>query len=548
MKKTITTYTLRLVAFLLLAFIPASFLSATTGYFFYVQFANKNNSPYSLSNPSAYLSQRAIDRRQTFGISIDSTDLPVNPAYISQIENLGMHVHCVSKWMNGATVLLADTTKMSLVRVLPFVTKVQYTGMRAAALPVSKKMKAETTSFNYGTAATQINQVNGAYLHNAGYTGRNIVVGVLDAGFYNANINPAFDSLRLQGRLLGTKDVAEPNSNVYTLDAHGANVLSIMTGNLPGQFLGVAPHASFWLIRTEYAPTEYLVENDFWASGIEFADSVGVDVVNSSLGYTEYDDPSMNFTYADMNGKVSRASRAANMASKKGIIVCNSAGNDGNKTWHYIGAPADADGILAIGAVTSTGVPSVFTSYGPSSDNRIKPDISAMGSLTAFVNINGVPSNGNGTSYSSPVMTGMIACLLQGYKERNAPHNVEAVRIALIHSGSLFNTPTAQLGYGIPDFEYALKFPMFDSLKKVEAANFELIYNAQERNIHILMFNRQDTTGKTVRLYSATGYLMATQQMTDAIMILSANNLSTGIYLVSISGNGKNETRKIIIH
>jgi len=548
MKKTITTYSLRLFAFLLLAFMPASFLSATTGYFFYVQFANKNNTPYSLSNPSTYLSQRAIDRRQTFGISIDSTDLPVNPAYISQIESLGMHVHCASKWMNGTTVLLADTTKMNLVRALPFVTKVQYTGMRAAALPVSKKMKSETTSFNYGTAATQINQVNGVYLHNAGYTGRNIVVGVLDAGFYNVNVNPAFDSLRLQGRLLGTKDIAEPNSNVYTLDTHGANVLSIMTGNLPGQFLGVAPHASFWLIRTEYAPTEYLVENDFWASGIEFADSAGVDIVNSSLGYTEYDDPSMNFTYADMNGKVSRSSRAANMASKKGIIVCNSAGNDGNKTWHYIGAPADADGILAIGAVTSTGVPSVFTSYGPSSDNRVKPEISAMGSLTAFVNINGVPSSGNGTSYSSPVMTGMIACLLQGYTERNIPHSVEAVRTALIHSGNSFNAPTSQLGYGIPDFEYALKFPMFDSLKEVEAANFELIYNPQEKNIHILMFNRQDAAGKTIRLYSATGCLMATQQMNDAITILPANNLSAGIYLVSISANGKNETRKIMIH
>jgi len=548
MRKTFTGNGFRLFLFMILAFMPLSFLSAATGYFFYVQFANKNNTPYSLSNPSAYLSQRAIDRRQTLGISIDSTDLPVNPSSISQIENMGIHVHCTSKWMNGVTVLLADTTKMSLIRALPFVTKVQYTGMRAAALPVSKKMKAETSTFNYGTAAAQINQVNGAYLHNSGYTGKNIVIGVLDAGFNNANVNPAFDSLRLQGRLLGTKDFAEPGSNVYTLDSHGAFVLSIMTGNLPGQFLGVAPHASFWLIRTEYAPTEYLVETDFWASGIEFADSVGVDVVNSSLGYTQFDDASMNFTYADMNGKVSRASRAANIASKKGIIVCNSAGNDGNKTWHYIGVPADADGILAIGATTSTGAPSYFTSFGPSSDNRIKPDVSAMGASTAFVNTSGVPATGNGTSFSSPVMAGMIACLLQGYKERNAPHSVEDVRTALIRSGNLFNAPTTQLGYGIPDFEYALKFPLFDSLKKVEASNFEVIYNAQKKNIHVLLFNRQEAAGKTVRLYSVTGCLMAAENMTDAITILPANNLSAGIYLVSISGNGKNETRKIIVN
>jgi serine protease AprX len=548
MKKTVTPYTLRLFTFLLLTFIPASFTSATTGYFFYVQFANKNNTPYSLSNPSAYLSQRAIDRRQTLGISIDSTDLPVNPSYISQIENLGIHVHCTSKWMNGVTVLLGDTTKMSLIRALPFITKVQYTGMRAAALPVSKKMKAETTTFNYGTAATQINQVNGAYLHNSGYTGKNIVVGVLDAGFNNANVNPAFDSLRLQGRLLGTKDFAEPGSNVYTLDSHGAFVLSIMTGNLPGQFLGVAPHASFWLIRTEYAPTEYLVETDFWTSGIEFADSVGVDVVNSSLGYTEFDDPSMNFTYADMNGKVSRASRAANIASKKGIIVCNSAGNDGNKAWHYIGSPADADGILAVGATTSTGEPSYFTSYGPSSDNRIKPDVSAMGASTAFVNTNGVPLTGNGTSFSSPVMAGMIACLLQGYKEQNMPHSVEDIRTAVIHSANLFNNPTALLGYGIPDFEYALRFPLFDSLKKVNSSNLGITYNASDKTIHVFMLNRQDVNGQTARLYSVTGCLVAEKEITEAITVLPANNLATGIYLVCISVNGKNETRKIIVN
>jgi hypothetical protein len=547
MNKTTTNSISRILAAVFLTFIPVSFLSATTGYFFYVQFANKNSSPYSLSTPSAYLSQRALDRRLALSIPIDSTDLPVNPSYLSQIKNLGIQVQCTSKWMNAATLLLADTSKMSQVRALSFVKKVQYTGLRSAALPVSQKMKSETETFNYGSATTQINQINGAYLHNLGYTGKDIVIGVLDAGFYNANVNPAFDSLRIQNRLLGTKDFAEPNSNVYTLDTHGANVLSIMTGNLPGQFLGVAPHSSFWLIRTEYAPTEYVVETDFWCAGIEFADSVGVDVVNSSLGYTQFDDSTMNFTYADMNGTVSRASRAANIASKKGIIVCNSAGNDGNKSWHYVGSPADADGILGIGAATSTGVPSSFTSFGPSSDGRVKPDVSAMGTLTAYVYNNGTPSNGNGTSYSSPVMAGMVACLLQGYKERNLPRTVEAVRAALIHSGNLFNAPTTQLGYGIPDFEYALKYPTFDSLKNINGQNFTINYNAQNKTIHVLLYDRQEATGKTIRVYSVTGSLMAQKSMTEAVSIISTEKYSKGIYLVSIAGNGQNETRKLIV-
>ena len=303
-------------------FISTSVQSAVTSYYFYVQFANKNNSPYSLSNLSEFLSARAISRRTTFSVTCDSTDLPVNPSYIQQVENLGVHVHSKSKWMNGATVLLTDSSKMSLVRALPFVKRVQYTGKIDVDSPVSpRRSKNETTTSEYGSATTQINQLNGKYLHNLGFRGKDIVIGVIDAGFTNVNVNSAFDSLRIQGRLLGTKDIINPNSNIYAEDTHGAMVLSTMTGNLAGQFLGTAPDASYWLIRTEYGPTEYLVETDFWCSGIEFADSVGVDVVNSSLGYSTFDDTKMNFSYADMNGKVSRASIAANLASKKGIIV-----------------------------------------------------------------------------------------------------------------------------------------------------------------------------------------------------------------------------------
>jgi serine protease AprX len=532
---------------LFLLFLHSGSLSAKTSYFFYIQLTNKNNSPYTLSNPSVYLSERAIARRAFFGITCDSTDLPISPFYVSQIESIGTKIHCRSKWMNGVTVLVGDSNIMKQIRALPFVKWVQYTGKRDVSLPVSAKIKAEKTTLNYGSAKVQINQINGSYFHNAGYTGQGILIGVLDAGFTNVNVNHAFDSLRLQGRLLGTKDIAEPNSDIYSLDEHGADVLSIMTGNLPGKYLGTAPNASYWLIRTEYSPTEYLVETDFWTSGIEFADSVGVDVVNSSLVYTEFDDPSLNFTYNDMNGKVSRASRAATLASKKGIIVCNSVGNYGSSLWQYLGSPADADGIVTIGAVTSIGSSSDFSSFGPSSDGRVKPEICALGTSTALVDKNGSISTGNGTSYSSPVIAGTVACLIQALKETNSHFDIESIRTLLIQSASVYPNPTDQLGYGIPDFDKVLKYLNFYNSKKTELVSFEVNYNAQDKAIHLVMFNNSETTEKIARIYSIIGCEIVEKTITGTITILPVPKMTSGIYLVCISENGKLESKKIIV-
>lgn len=530
-----------------LLFLQSGMVSAKTSYSFYIQLDNKNYSPYTLSNPSSYLSERALERRAFFGIECDSTDLPISPFYISQIKCVGVTIHCMSKWMNGVTVLVADSNLMKQVRLLSFVKWVQYTGKRDVALPVSSKVKAETTTLNYGSAATQENQIKGSFFHNAGYNGKGIVIGVLDAGFTNVNTNHAFDSLRLQGRLLGTKDIAEPNSNIYSLDEHGANVLSIMSGNLAGKYLGTAPKASYWLIRTEYAPTEYLVETDFWTSGIEFADSVGVDVVNSSLNYTEFDDSSMDLTYNDMNGNVSRASRAASLASKKGIIVCNSAGNYGSSMWQYLGSPADADGVIIVGSVTSTVSPSNFSSYGPSSDGRIKPEICALGTLTAFVNKNGVVSTGSGTSYASPVIAGTIACLVQALKETNSHFDVESIRTLLIQSSNMYHNPTDQLGYGIPDFDKVLKYLNSYDSKKMETSSFEPYYDVIDKTIRVTLFNNSETTEKIVRVYSITGCKMLEKTITGIISILPANKLSVGVYLISFTGNGKMESKKIIV-
>jgi serine protease AprX len=524
--------------------IPAT---AQTNYYFYVQLKNKNNSTYSLSNPSAYLSQRSIARRATFNILVDSTDLPVNQTYVQQIENLGVHVHSASKWMNGVTVKLVDSTKMSQVRTLPFVKFVQYTGLLVGT-PLAPPAKAKE-AFTYGIAAGQINQLNGTGLHNEGFRGKGIHIGVIDAGFTNVDINPCFDSLRLQGRLLGTKDIINPKSNIYSEDTHGAMVLSAMTGNLSGQYLGTAPDASFWLIRTEYSPTEHKVETDFWCSGIEFADSVGVDIATSSLGYYTFDDSSMSFSYADMNGKVSRASRAATLASKKGIVVLVAAGNEGNVTWHYIGSPADADGIISVGAVTSTGTPSYFSSFGPSSDGRIKPEICATGTNSALVSTTGTTTTSNGTSFATPIMAGMMACLLQKYKASNQYLNISALLNSVYKTGSLYANPTAQMGYGIPDFQKAEQnLLLINSLKQTSSGNFNITYNSTLNTIDIRLINNLVPNASFIRIYSITGKLLVNQPINAISTTIPTEKLSKGIYAICVNANGITETKKILIH
>ena len=535
--------------FIVFLYISLAASHAQTSYYFYVQFSDKNHSPYSLSNPAEFLSARAIARRSSFGVTCDSTDLPVNPSYLKQLSNLGVSVHNVSKWMNGATVLVPDSGIMGRVRALSFVRFVEYTGRLEGAALAPKKVAAVSTAFDYGIAGNQINQLNGANLHNEGYRGKGIQIAVIDAGFTNVNINSCFDSLRLQNRLLGTKDIINPTSDIYTEDAHGAMVLATMAGNLPGQFLGTAPDASYWLIRTEYSPTEYKVETDFWTSGIEFADSVGVDLVNSSLGYFTFDDPGMNFTYQDMNGKVSRASRAAGLAGKKGMVVVVSAGNEGNQGWHYIGSPADAEGIVTVGAVTSTGVSSTFSSFGPSSDGRVKPEVCAMGTSSAIVSTAGAAGYGSGTSFASPILAGMMACLLQRYKALDSNNDIDILINSVFKSGNLYAAPTTQQGYGIPDFAKAEQnLITFDSFLKANKSDFVLTYNSLTRKINIRYVGEGNMSGASVRIYSLIGNLVATQTITDVSTYISVDRFRIGIYAVCISENEKMVTRKILIN
>lgn len=521
--------------------------SQETNYFFYVQLSDKKNSPFSLEEPLEYLSERAIERRKFFSISLDSTDLPINPSYLNLIQQTGAKIHCCSKWLNGLTVLLQDSNLMANIRSLPFVKWTQYTGKTTSpSAKISKKTKFKVPA-EQNDYANQIKQVGGDYLLKNGLRGKNIHIGVLDAGFTHVNINPAFGSLRLQNRLLGTKDIVSLSDlDIFEAHFHGANVLSIMTANLPEQYIGSAPDASYWLIRTENDSSEYLVEIDFWVAGIEYADSVGVDLVNSSLSYTIFDESSMDFQYEDMNGENSRASRAATIAAQKGIIVVVSAGNEGNKTWKYIGSPADAKETITVGGVTADGNPSAFSSFGPTFDGRVKPEICARGTSVEMIDVNGNLTYGNGTSYAAPIITGLMAGYLQYFKENQIHITIHEILQSIFRTGNLYFNPTDQMGYGIPNFQAALENYLTKN-EMIIANNVRWFINKSDETIHIQLPKEIVGEKVQVRVYSDMGILMHQQEISSEEIIISTSSFLPGIYLIHIRYDNKLVMKKIII-
>ncbi|HLO61047.1 MAG TPA: S8 family serine peptidase [Bacteroidales bacterium] len=418
-----------------------------------VVFTDKQNSPYTTDAPEQFLSQRSIERRQKQNIIIKNNDLPVSAMYIDSVRNSGARILTVSKWFNSVTVEVHDSTVLNRIATWPFVdkkTKISQLHRKSAADQASQSFQTVST-YNYGPSWWQTAVLNGQVLHNNGYTGNAMVIAVIDAGFYHADTLPAFNRLYEHGQILGTRDFVEPGNNVYTQSSHGMSVLSIIGGNLPGQLVGTAPDASFWLLRSENASSEYIIEEDNWIAAAEFADSVGADIINSSLGYTVFNDSVQNHTYADMDGNTTRVSIGADIAASKGILVVVSAGNQGNGLWKYISAPADADSALTIGAIDPSGSLAEFSSRGPSSDGRVKPSVVAPGQGVYNQGIDGTIRQGSGTSFASPVITGLSACLWQA----NPGANAMDVYRAIVESADRFYNPDSDYGYGIPDFNLA---------------------------------------------------------------------------------------------
>ncbi len=470
---------------LLLLIILFSFFHSNAQFSKYIiKFKNKGTSPYSISTPSNYLSVRAITRRTNYGITIDSSDLPITPRYIDSVRLAGtVTILNSSKWLNQISIQTTDNTALAKINGFSFVLSV--TGIAAKTtntdiiIPKNNKFSSEeikestytskTTNtqdyFSYGNTYNEIHLHNGEFLHNIGMRGQNMMVAVLDAGFYNYTSLKAFDSINANNQVLQTWDFVAREASVVEDDSHGMSCLSTIAGNIPGTFMGNAPKANFVLYRTEDAPTEYPIEEHNWACGAERADSIGADIISSSLGYTTFDNSSLDYTYANMNGNTTISAKAAKFISRKGLLAFVAMGNDGANSWKYLSTAADADSIISVGAVNTSGVIGNFSSYGPSSDGRIKPEMSAVGVSAYVQNSNNTIGAGNGTSYATPKMAGLGTCLWQAFPESN---NM-AIRNALIKSSSIFSTPNDRIGYGIPNIKNAFII-LLNSYAKITAA------------------------------------------------------------------------------
>ncbi len=519
--------------------------------YYWVAFTDKNNSEFSLSTPEKYLSNRAMERRIKQQITIDSLDLPVNFNYISEVLKPGVELVHASKWLNGITVKTEIDSFTSKILQLPFVKEVQLTKpkiqVKSSVNKFSEFERNEIPPIDtsiYGPSVYQTSIMNGQFLHNQNYLGQGMQIAVIDGGFLNVDKLVAFDSLWTNKQILGTKDFVDQNSNIFSTHDHGMSVLSSMGGNIPGQLFGTAPKASYWLLRSEDTDSEYLIEEDNWVAAAEFADSAGVDIINSSLGYTIFYDSSTNHAYADMDGKTTRITKGANIAASRGMLVFSSAGNDGNKTWIYISAPADGDKVIAVGAVNKDSIPAPFSSHGPAFSGEIKPNVCAVGWNTYLMLSSGNLGFSNGTSFSSPVMAGMAACLWQAFPNATASE----VKFALEWSANLFENPNSIMGYGIPDMQKASVSLMnlSSSVQKIKT-NWVVYPNPFSGTLFMRKNGNQTENEINIKIYSIDGKLLRTWEKPDSpvIELSDINNLPNGILLLKISSANSSETIKL---
>lgn len=500
-------------------------------YKYRLELTDKNNSPYSIFKPSEYLSARAIARRRRMHIPINEQDLPVNPNYIQAVQRQGAIVHNTSKWLNSITIE-ADSILLPKLRALPFVQKITLVGFerkttnsKGAANKIPRSPYQPATN-PYGAAYHQLAMLGADKLHQQNYKGQGKLIAVLDGGFMNVDAMPFFDSLFLNNRMWQGYDFVERDAYVYEGGSHGTNVLSTMAANIPGVMIGTAPDASYVCIKTEDGASETKAEEDNWVAGAEFADSLGADIISSSLGYNEFDIPSQNYTYQDLNGVTGFASKGAGIAVTKGLVVVNSAGNSGAKPWKYIGVPADGIDVLAVAAVDSMQYKGGFSSFGPASDGRVKPDVAAMGVKSVLADMAKTTTRkGNGTSYACPILAGFVASLWSSSPQTTNYQVIHSIRQA----GSIATQPDDKLGYGIP---YAPKAYLLLQQNQVNPLQSHQLF-AQQAYIQIPLYN---TTNIIL-----TSTVQPTQAFACTPSTLAPNycplpkNLPSGTYILKLT-------------
>jgi subtilisin family serine protease len=528
---------------------------------YFVAFTDKNGTPYSISDPQAFLTQRAIDRRNAQGIPIIEEDLPVNPTYVNEVAATGVQVYTRSKWFNGITVRATDSSVLNSIRALTFVQSVtRVTSYNAKKSEAGGKFRIErdlyrknephkilipgtVQAFNYGPSYAQIHLLNGDALHNLGYRGQGKVIAVLDDGFMNVDINPGYDSLRADNQILGTRDFVEPDSNVYRQDSHGEGVLSTIACDDPGNLIGTAPKASYWLIRTDDVNSENIVEEYNWVVGAEMADSVGADIITSSLGYSSFDNNWMDHTCADMNGYTNPSTRGANIAESKGMALSICVGNAGGYST-CVDSPSDAVDALAIGAVDSLGHYASFSSTGTVNGTYVKPNLASMGVDCTIASPDNSYGHASGTSFACPINAGLMACLWQA-RPTLTPSQLY---LAIEKSSSQYAHPDSLLGYGIPDYAQALVYAGAGIMSKVVSK----AYPNPFKDSFTVSFDSNVSGSLDVTLFTITGQtILNTKEniATRGVNTFRINGLADllpGMYLLRVTSEGTSQNFRLI--
>jgi len=510
-----------------------------------ITFTDKNNSAYTLRHPEDFLSRKSIERRLKKGISLTKEDLPVSSAYIDSLREKNIKIICTSRWFNTSVVVFPSKTAYFQTKKCSYVKSIEIV-KDSFSFSYFKSGKYEKKYFVAGNFQNfdvdnpvymPLKLHNGTFLHNKGYKGQGVLIAIIDAGFKDITSFTTLNYLLTSNRIVAQKNFVNDNEANFYSSTHGTIVLAIMAGYIKNSYIGCAPESEYLLLRSEDINAEYPAEEDFWVAAAEFADSMGADIINTSLGYSTFDNKEFDYSYKDMDGNTTLISKGVNKAVEKGMIVIVSAGNFGNTHWHYISAPADAENAITVGAIDTSGNIADFSSRGPTYDGRVKPELVSIGKNLITEKSAGIFGSVNGTSFSTPIITGLTACLLLAFPDADC----SAIKNALILSSNNYMSPDSTIGYGIPDFEKA--FNILNNIHLQE--NFSYLYPNPFRD-KLFLNILKDTEGMiTISCYDVFGRNIFTLSQEKTFQIDLSNHvkqLTNGIFIFKISDNTKTNT------